>query len=161
MRMVSKNRIFSGLLLALALSLSFAVAAVETAQVFDVATVKAKQDKIRRAMQSGTGGYQDLPAETRSELQTRQGALLQTIDGRTYADLSEQQRAEASQNIAWIDKVSQQAEDGRMICERVKPVGSNRTERVCKTAKQRREEREAARGSVENAGRGIERAKLD
>lgn len=161
MRMLSRNRIFSGLLLALSLSLSFAATANEPAQVFDVATVKAKQDKIRRAMQSGTGGYQDLPAATRSELQARQDALLQTLDGHTYADLSEQQRVEASQNIAWIDKVSRQAEDGRMICERIKPVGSNRAERVCKTAQQRREEREAARGSMENAGRGIERAKLD
>lgn len=37
------------------------------------------------------------------------------------------------------------ADDERMICERVKVIGSHKVERVCKTAAQRREEREGAK----------------
>ena len=37
------------------------------------------------------------------------------------------------------------ADDERMVCERVKVIGSNKVERICKTARQRREEREGAK----------------
>ncbi len=36
------------------------------------------------------------------------------------------------------------AADERMVCERRKVIGSNKVERICKTAKQWREEREGA-----------------
>lgn len=38
-----------------------------------------------------------------------------------------------------------EADEERLICERVKSTGSHKVERVCKTAKQRAEERESAK----------------
>ncbi|HEY0504900.1 MAG TPA: hypothetical protein VGD42_15565 [Lysobacter sp.] len=35
--------------------------------------------------------------------------------------------------------------DDRLVCERAKVIGSNKVERVCKTVRQRREEREGAK----------------
>lgn len=44
----------------------------------------------------------------------------------------------------------------RMICERVKAIGSNKVERVCKTAAQRAAERDSSRASRENMNRTME-----
>ncbi len=130
--------------------------AAEPAAPFDVATVVAKQQKIRVDAQSGSGGFSELPAQTRSELLERQKELLGLIEGRSYAQLDEQQRLQASQEIAWIDSIARQAADERLVCERTKAIGSNHTERVCKSVKQRRVERENARDAMQNGTRGID-----
>lgn len=47
------------------------------------------------------------------------------------------------------------AEEDKMVCERVKELGSTRLKRVCKTMSQREREREAARDA--SSRRSIER----
>ena len=123
---------------------------------FDATAVVAKQQRIRANAQSGEAGFSELPAGTKAELLKRQDELLKTLDGRDYSQLSEQQRAQAQENIAWIDGVAQQAADERRVCERVKPVGTNRTERVCRTAEQVREDREKPATRCATATRGID-----
>ncbi len=134
--------------------------AADPAAPFDVATVVAQQQKIRLDAQSGDGGFSELPAQTRSQLLERQKALLGLIEGRSYEQLDEQQRLQATQEIAWIDGIAKQAADERLVCERTKAIGSNRTERVCKSARQRREERETARDAMQNGNRGIDNLDL-
>lgn len=45
------------------------------------------------------------------------------------------------------------AEEDKMVCERVKELGSTRLKRVCKTMSQRQREREAAREAMEAGSR--------
>lgn len=134
--------------------------AADTAAPFDVATVVAQQQKIRLDAQSGNGGFSELPAQTRSQLLERQKALLSLIEGRSYAQLDEQQRLQVSQELAWIDSIAKQAAGERLVCERTKSVGTNRTERVCKSVRQRRIERETARDVIQNGNRGIDNLDL-
>lgn len=150
------RKISNVLLLIVALTAGPTAFAADTSTEFDATAVVAKQQRIRANAQSGEAGFSELPAGTKAELLKRQDELLKTLDGRDYSQLNEQQRAQAQENIAWIDGVAQQAADERRVCERVKPVGTNRTERVCKTAKQVREDREKARDAMRNGNRGID-----
>ncbi|UNK48776.1 hypothetical protein MNR01_13645 [Lysobacter sp. S4-A87] len=123
---------------------------------FDTVAVMEKQDRIRRDLSAGTAGFDTLSADKRRELLSRQDALIGIIDGRRYEDLSAEERAKASGEIAWIDSVSSQVADERQVCERIKKAGSNRVERVCMTAQQKREARERAQRTFEGRRSGPE-----
>ena len=45
------------------------------------------------------------------------------------------------------------SDQDKLICERIKEIGSNRHKRVCKTMAQREREREAARNAVDKGSR--------
>jgi hypothetical protein len=115
------------------------------AEAFDVQSVVAKQERIRRAVQTSSAGFSEVPSATKNELLQRQDALIALLGTRSYADLSEQERAQALEQIAWIDNVATKAADERVVCERVRTAGSNMMQRVCTTARSQRESREAAR----------------
>ncbi|MGO4222833.1 hypothetical protein AB4Y64_13395 [Lysobacter sp. TAF61] len=119
---------------------------------FDTVAVMEKQDRIRLNVASGAAGFSELSADKRSELQQRQAALSQTIKGRSYADLTTEERSKASADIAWIDEVAAQAADERLVCERTKKAGTNRVERVCMTVAQRREAQQRARETLQDGG---------
>lgn len=111
-----------------------------------IAAITAQQEQIRSDVQAGTGRYKDMPAETRNELLSRQTALFAMLRGKRSADdLTSTQRMEAFNTLEWIEAAINDAEDDRMVCYREKTLGSNRMQRVCKTAAQLREEREYAR----------------
>ena len=65
-------------------------------------------------------------------------------------ELSEQQKTEVFNTLEWIEAVANNSADERMVCERRPVLGSTRKERVCKTAAQWREEREAARSTMDS-----------
>lgn len=136
------------LLLAVALAGALSIPFHAQAEAFDAHSVIEKQDSIRRAVNSNSAGFSEVSAEKKKELLQRQDALLALLGNRGHADLSEQERAQAQEQIAWIDRVATQAADERQVCERVKTSGSNRVQRVCMTARRQREAQEAAQKSM-------------
>ncbi|MGO1072056.1 hypothetical protein [Lysobacter sp. CA199] len=132
----------AGLILAglfLATTCATAVAATEPAP-FDAAAVLEQQKQIRSDAEAGRGAYGELNAATRQELRSRQDRLGKLLDGRRYQELSDADRDQAHQDLAWIQQAGSAKAEERLICERVRAIGSNRVERVCKTASQRRDE---------------------
>lgn len=137
-----------GLLLTVVLAGVLSIPFHAQAEAFDVQSVIETQDSIRHAVNTGSAGFSEVSAEKKKELLQRQDALLALLGKRGYADLSEQERAQAQEQIAWIDRVATQAADERLVCERVKTSGSNRVQRVCMTARRQREAQEAAQKSM-------------
>jgi len=134
------------LLIVAALSMPFLALASEA---FDTEAVMTKQERIRRAVESGSAGFSEVSSEKKKELIQRQNDLISIIHGRTYADLTEAERTQANEQIDWIDSTARYAADERQVCERTKVSGTNRVQRVCMTARRQREAREAARKSME------------
>lgn len=112
---------------------------------FDSAGVLAQQKQIRSDVDAGRGDYAKLEPAKRDELRSRQDRLGQLLQGRSYDQLSAPEREQAHQDLAWIAQaggtVASAAEpEEKVVCQRVRTIGSNRTEKVCKSVSQRREE---------------------
>lgn len=150
--MLSRNRVLA---VALLVATAWAVPAVadEAGKPFDVASEMANQERIRRNVEAGAAGFSEVPEDKRKELLQRQDNLTRLIGGRTYDQLSDAERAQASADIAWIHQTARDAADERQVCERTRKPGSNRVERVCMTARQQREAREKAVRSLEGPSR--------
>ena len=134
-----------GLLLAAALSIPLLAMASEA---FDVQEVIVKQERLRRAVDSGAAGFSEVPSEKKQEVLQRQDELLALIRGRSYAELSEAERTQANEQITWLDRTATQVADERLVCERTKVAGTNRVTRVCMMARRKREALEAAQKSM-------------
>ncbi|MBW8811122.1 MAG: hypothetical protein JF591_20410, partial [Lysobacter sp.] len=67
-----------------------------------------------------------------------------------YEDLSPAEQDQARVDMAWIEYAGK-TDDDRLVCERVRTVGSNRVERICKTVVQRREEKKSNKDSADRA----------
>ena len=79
--------------------------------------------------------------------------MLELINGKqSESELTEQERAEVTATLAWIDAKLKEADDERMVCERRQILGSNRKERVCMTAAQMRAQRDQAREQMDRRG---------
>ena len=77
--------------------------------------------------------------------------MLALLEGKqSTQELSEDQRDEVFNTLEWIEATVNRAESERMICERRPVLGSNRKERVCKTAAQMQADRDAARERMDN-----------
>ena len=134
-----------GLLLAAALSIPLLAMASEA---FDVQEVIVKQERLRRAVDSGAAGFSEVPSAKKQEVLQRQDELLALIRGRSYAELSEAERTQANEQITWLDRTATQVADERLVCERTKVAGTNRVTRVCMTARRKREALEEAQKSM-------------
>jgi hypothetical protein len=130
---------------ALVLILVLAIPAVAAAEALKLDEIRARQETIRAGVQANaTGPYKELSAAARTELLSRQAKMLELINGKqSESELTDDQRAEVTATLAWIDAKLKEAEDERMVCERRQILGSNRKERVCMTAAQMRAQREA------------------
>ncbi|SDZ02520.1 hypothetical protein SAMN04487939_11284 [Lysobacter sp. yr284] len=161
MRKMKSNR-FSLSRCVAALVLAGACAAASAAgepQPFDAAAVLAQQKQIRSDVEAGRGDYARLDPAQREELRTRQDRLDLVLQGRGYDQLSAAEREQAQQDLQWIRQAGGTASvptasvpaapaapvaaaaqpEEKVRCERVRAIGSNRTERVCTTASQRHE----------------------
>lgn len=119
--------------------------------VMQVNDIRAQQSEIRSNVESRKAPYNNLSASERSELLLKQSRMLNMLDGKQSTDeLSEQQKTEVFNTLEWIEAVANNTEDERMVCERRPVLGSTRKERICKTASQWREEREAARSTMDS-----------
>src|SRR5690606_28003292 len=72
-----------------------------------------------------------------------QQRVIGALDGRaSTTELSPGDQVALFNDLEEISALVNKAEDERMICERTRPIGSNRPVSVCKTVAQRRLERE-------------------
>ena len=137
-------------LLALLLVAPAASASVDRG-VLQFEAIRTQQAQIRTGVESRSGRFKELPANTRSELLAKQAQLLSLMEGKQSTDeLNETQKTEVFNTLEWIEAAVNNADDERMVCERRPVLGSTRKERVCKTAGQLRVEREAARDRMDS-----------
>lgn len=141
------------------LALAFALSVAGIAHAADVATIDktqrvdaivAQQTQIRGDVQASRNGWETLSQEKRSEVLKDQDRLFQLLqDKQTIGDLEPDRQVEAANLLSSINAVATNAEDERMVCTRERKVGSNFTQRVCRTVAQLRREREAARDALQ------------
>ena len=148
-------RIFSfaaTVVLGLALAAS-AAAATPPATPLQTDAIRSQQVQIKADVEARTGAFKDLPARTREQLLSRQAIVLGLIEGKqTTDDLDASQKSELFAALDAIDTMVSMANDQRMVCELRKTLGSNRKERVCRTAGQIRAERESMRNQLDRGG---------
>ncbi len=134
-----------------ALLLPGAVAASDAPQIVvntDARAIVAQQQEIREDAVAGKGVYGDLSERDRRRLMAEQDKVLALLEGKERStELSQIDQTALFNSLESISAIVNQAEDERMVCERVRPTGSNRAERVCMTVAQRRE---AARRSQQS-----------
>jgi hypothetical protein len=140
------------LMLALVLAVPAAFASIDRS-VLLIDDIRHQQAEIRDSVEARKAPYDELSASERSELLSKQSRMLHMLDGkRSTEELNEQQKTEVFNTLEWIESVANNSQDDRMICERRPVLGSNRKERVCKTAAQWSAEREAARSVMDSRG---------
>ena len=145
-------RFVFAIVLSLALTAPAAFASVDS-RVLMLDDIRTQQHEIRDGVEARTGRYKDLSASERNELLSKQARMLETIEGKhSTEELNDQQKTEVFNTLEWIEAVVNNDGEDRMVCERRPVLGSTRKERVCKTASQWREEREAARNMMDSRG---------
>lgn len=111
----------------------------------DAQAILAQQAQIRADAVAGTGRYKDLPEHQRSELFALQDRVTAKLSGRAATTaMKEHDQIAVFNALEAISAILNGDEDERMICERKRPVGSNRRETVCRTVAQRRADQETA-----------------
>jgi hypothetical protein len=137
----------ASLLLIIAMAVPVAASATGDLKFDDI---RSQQAEIRAGVLAGTGRYKDMQQKTRTELLMRQEQVLALIAGKQHPDdLNPDQRTEVFNHLEWIEAAINKTEDERLICERRATLGSNRKQRVCRTAEQIREDRERARQEMD------------
>ena len=125
--------------------LSWPLLANDLAATTDARAIVAQQQQLKADAEARVGRFADMPAVKRNDLLARQDKVFALLDGReSSTELSQQQQLSLLNELEAIGALVNNTEDERMICERVKPMGSNRPVKVCKTVAQRRAEREGA-----------------
>lgn len=115
----------------------------------DAATIRAQQAQIQQEARARKGRYKDMSEEQRSELFAYQAKVEQLTNGLTRTtELPEVDQIALFNALESIEALLNKAEDERLVCERHKPVGSNRPQTICKTVAERRAEREAAQRDI-------------
>jgi hypothetical protein len=140
---------------------SIALAFAGIAHAADLATIDktqrvdailSQQAEIRGDVQAPRNGWDALPQEKRSEVLRDQDRLFQLLqDKQTIGDLAPDRQVEAANLLSSIKAIATNAEDERMVCTRERKVGSNFTQRVCRTVAEMRREREAARDGLQRS----------
>lgn len=128
---------FSTLLFLLA-TLSTPALAGGTANT-DAQAILAQQQEIRTEATSKKGRYRDMNDTSRKQLldhQDRVQKLLINVSDTTQ--LGEHDQIALFNSLEAIEAIVNKAEDERLVCERLKPSGSNRTQTVCRTVAERR-----------------------
>lgn len=116
--------------------------------------IRSEQAEILARVKAKTGAFADISARDREQMVERQMRMLKMIEGKkTSAELQETEKLELSRTLEWIDVTVKRADDERMICERVRVLGSNMKERVCMTVAQKREAGERARDEMTRSQR--------
>lgn len=115
----------------------------------DAQAILAQQGAIRAEAGAGVGRYKGMAEPGRDELLTLHDRVTALLANRARTtDLPEADQIGVFNALQAISAIVNQAEDGRMICERSRPVGSNRPQTVCRSVAQRRPYREAAANQV-------------
>jgi hypothetical protein len=113
--------------------------------------IRSQQAEIRAGVEAKTGLYKDMEYQTRSELMRRQSEVLAIIEGKQVPDdLNADQRTRVFNDLEWIEAAINRTEDERLICEYKRTIGSNRKQRVCRTAAQIREDQERSKAELDS-----------
>lgn len=137
------------LVLAMVCAMAGPAAFATEGNVMALDPIRSEQAQILAGVQAKSGVYADLSVRDRTQMIERQTRMLKMIEGKeTSAELEKAERAELSTTLEWIDQTVKRADDARMVCERVRVIGSNMKERVCMTVAQRREATERARDEM-------------
>lgn len=107
--------------------------------------IHAQQLQLRQEAQAGQGRFKEMSAAERQALVVRQDRFLALTRGRQSLDeLPMDDRMAAINALEAINATITRAEDERLVCERIKQVGSHRPTRICRTVAELREARQAA-----------------
>ena len=132
---------------------AFTASAAQPATPLQTDAIRGEQAQIKDGIDARTGAYKDLPASTREQLLAQQAIVLGLIEGKqSTGDLDASQKSKLFAALDAIDTMVNKASDERMVCQMRKTLGSNRNERVCRTAGQIREERETVRHQLGRTG---------
>ncbi|MCH6482775.1 hypothetical protein MMG85_04250 [Pseudoxanthomonas sp. LH2527] len=112
--------------------------------------IHAQQVQLRQEAQAGQGRFKDMGATERQALVVQQDRFLALTKGRQSLDeLSMDDKLAAINTLEAINATITRAEDERLVCERIKQVGSHRPTRICRTVAELREARQAAEKLME------------
>jgi hypothetical protein len=111
-----------------------------------------QQNQIRADIKASHNGWDGLSQDKRDEVLRDQDRLFVLLQGKqTIGDLAPDRQVDAANLLESIKAIALNAEDERMVCTRERKMGSNFTQRVCRTVGQLRREREAARDGLQRA----------
>jgi hypothetical protein len=114
--------------------------------------IMEQQTRLRGEVAAKKGAFKDFTETERSALIQIQTRILSMLEGRDAIEqLRAEEKVELFNHLEQVSATVRQAEDDRQICERSRPVGSNRFQVVCMTAKQYREHKERAQQSLRTA----------
>lgn len=112
----------------------------------DARAIVKQQNEIRGQAEAREGRYRDLDDRAHARLRSHQDTVFSLLEGRERSsELNQRDQTRLFNSLEAISAIINRAEDDRMVCERIRPTGTNRPLRVCKTVAQRREEAELAR----------------
>jgi multidrug resistance efflux pump len=139
--------------LALGLVLSFSPAGAQHHPNTDAAAIRAQQSQIRSDAQARIGRYKDMSETKRLKMFEHQDRVEHLTAGISQTtELGENDQIVLFNALEAIEALVNQAENERMVCRRIKPVGSNRPTTVCRTVAQLREDREEAERNMMRRG---------
>jgi hypothetical protein len=112
--------------------------------------IREQQLALRQDVLDKQGRFKDMGERERQELVAKQTRLINLAEGRdSLAMLSPADQVETINTLEWIKATITRAEDERLVCQRTKVVGSNRSTRVCRTVAELRRDRAEAEKSLE------------
>lgn len=115
----------------------------------DARAILAQQQQLRAEAIAKKGRFKDLDAKKLNEMYAHQDKVGRLLEGQQRTtDLRERDQIAVLNALESIEAIVNSAEDERLICERHRPVGSNRPQTTCKTVAERRAEREAAQNDI-------------
>ena len=124
--------------------------------------IHEQQTELRVDVVAGKGQFKDMSNQDRVALAKQQDEVLGLIDGKESLDeLNDVEKVRAFNLLESIKATIVKNDDDRVICERYRPVGSNRVERACATVAERRKIQEASATALPDRAlcNGIERCK--
>ncbi len=137
--------LFAMALVAVTLFCSSAFAADVVSIDSTPAQIRIAQGDLRQAIERKSSNYSHFTDDERKAIFARQDEVLSLIDGKQdIAELGPDGRIALANALEAVKASLARAEDNRMICERIKPLGSNRPQNKCISVGQRRRMREEA-----------------
>lgn len=107
--------------------------------------IRASQSAQRQAIERKSANYSHFTDAERKAIFAKQDEVSTLIQGKTTIDeLSPNDKIALANGLEAVRALVARAEDGRLICERIKPLGSNRPQNKCMSVGERRRLREAA-----------------
>ncbi len=107
--------------------------------------IRAAQADLRKAIERKSGSYSHFTDAERKAIFAKQDELTVLVDGKnTIDELGPDGKIEVANALEAVNALVNRAEDNRLICERVKPLGSNRPQNKCMSVGERRRLRDDA-----------------